>query len=190
MTHGIYGKYDDMVRHMMLRKASLTDEQWVQARLAARFVLAYGDDTTPNPDVADVGKMTYQHMGTAFHTTYSLFPINIACCKLFTNQWDSTIWLEGPNTRSMTDVRGRKVKENYPSNQLPFYEKISDALREIHNGQMEADDVVLAFWQLTYGKMSRSRIHERTFSGDVAAFDRDMLMLKMSDTFKMDIYGL
>lgn len=163
----------------------------ISARGFGRFILAFGVDGGDVPDFVLGTKPVYgtRHDLTHLHRKYAMTILifgNRLLAVIFTSDWKVSLWMQpkfGSNHRFVTDLHGNKSKEYYRAEQFPLYNLVAEKLRECRNGLTESDDVVTAFWLLSFGRLDTYRDRKSAFFGDQASFERDMLMLKMDERF-------
>lgn len=168
----------------------LTPDELLTVRVFGRVLLAYGEDVegelapTPNGYPIYSTRFRFDHLQREYSATILNFDTDLRFA-VTTEEWKAALWIDPPSPpcRSLTDIFGRKIREHYRPQNFPLFDNVADQLKDCRGGKTEADDVILAFWNLTYGRKARGRGRKCSFHGDKEIFERDMLVLKMDQQY-------
>ncbi len=174
----------------MNENSPLTADEILAARGLAQTVIARGKDVTDDTQTMSTF-YAFEHLGCTYRCDVRLHPINVAVIDLFTDDWGVSMTLTGPSVRTTTDMYGRRFREAYRTEHLPFYDDLEEAFRIWRDGRSEAVEIIGVFWCLVFGKSPRGKVNllagglhlSGVVNGSREAFERDFLMMKMDDNF-------
>jgi hypothetical protein len=168
--------------------SELSTEDMKNLRLLGRYILVYGE--MPNPVVVQFfkdGPHFTANGDSLFHLSklYAISTLVIgkeAFYQINAIDWKVTLWME-PKTgvfRSVTDISGKKIRKRINPQDYIHFKEVYEMLKRIRPVYTVRLELALAFWLLSYGRLSIKR-PTPIFEGNRESFERDMLMFRMDD---------